>query len=81
MLLEEPGGEIAAEFPGPFFALVEGDELVLVVGAEHQVESGGGVAEPALAEFFTSRIGTGLSIVHDGYSRWSRAGKPGGWLF
>src|SRR5205807_8425750 len=37
VLLQEPGGEILSELAGSFFALVEGDELVLDLGVEHQV--------------------------------------------
>ena len=73
VLLEEPGGQITPQFAGAFLTLVEGDELILVFRAEHEVEGGGGMAEPALAEFFTLGIGAGLSIVHDGDSRQSRA--------
>lgn len=78
VLLEEPGGQIASQFAGAFLALVEGDELVLVFGAEHEVEGGGGMAEPALAEFVTSGLGAGLSVIHGSDSRWSQSlsGKP-----
>jgi hypothetical protein len=51
MLLDEPGGEVAAEVEGPQLALIEGHQVGLVVGVEHQVKGGGGVAEPAAAEF------------------------------
>jgi hypothetical protein len=73
VLLEEPGGQIASQLAGAFLALVEGDELVLVFGAEHEVEGGGGMAEPASAEFFTSGLGARLSIIHGSDSRWSQA--------
>ena len=73
VLLEEPGGQITSQLAGAFLALVEGDELVLVFGAEHEVEGGGGMAEPALTEFVTSGLGARLSIVHSSDSRWSQA--------
>jgi hypothetical protein len=47
VLLDEPGGEVAAEVEGAHLALVEGAEFTLILRVEHQVESGGGVAEPA----------------------------------
>jgi hypothetical protein len=50
VLLEKPDGEVTAEFDGPLFALVEGHELVLVLGIEHQIEGGRGVVEPSLAK-------------------------------
>jgi hypothetical protein len=68
MALQEPGGQVTAELAGTLLALVEGDELVLILGIKHQVESGGGVGEEALAKFLAVGIGGGLRIVHDGYS-------------
>jgi hypothetical protein len=76
VLLEEPGGQILPQFAGPLLTLVEGDELVLIFGSEHEVEGGGSMAEPALAEFVPLDIGVGLRIVHGGVSRWSRQGTP-----
>jgi hypothetical protein len=69
MTFQEPSGQVTPQFAGPLLALVERDELVLVLGIEHQVESGGGVREETLAEFLVAgnRRG-GWSIVHDGYS-------------
>jgi hypothetical protein len=49
VLGQDPGGQVAAELVGPVLALLEGLKLVLVGGIEHQVEGGGGVAEPAAA--------------------------------
>ena len=69
VLLEEPGGQIASQFAGAFLALVEGDELVLVLGAEHEVEGGAAVAEETLTEFLTVGSHIGGCIVHDRYSR------------
>jgi hypothetical protein len=59
---------------GPFLALVEGEELVLVLGINHQVKSGG-VGEEALAEFLVAGSRRGGSIVHDGYSGASVPGQ------
>ena len=69
MLLEQPGDQIPPQVDGPFLTLIEGDELVLVFGAEHQVEGGAAVAEEARAEFLTAGSGIGLRIVQDGYAR------------
>ena len=55
VLLDEPGGQVAAQVEGLQLALVEGAELILVLRIEHQVESGGGVAEPAATEFVALR--------------------------
>ena len=52
VLLEEPSGQVAAEFADALLALLEGDELFLVVGVEHQIEGGRGVGEPAPAKGF-----------------------------
>ncbi len=67
--LEEPGGQVPPEFAGPLLPLVESDELVLVFGTEHEIESGGSVTEPALAECLPLGIGVGLSSIHGGGSR------------
>jgi hypothetical protein len=71
VLLGEPGGQVAAKVEGPLLALVEGAELVLVLRVEHQVESGGRVAEPAAAEFFALVGRPWLLIIH-GDASWSR---------
>jgi hypothetical protein len=68
VLLDEPGGEVAAEVEGARLALVEGHQVGLVVGVEHQVEGGRGVAEPAAAEFFAWLGRSGLLRVHGGAS-------------
>ena len=69
VLLEEPNGQIAAEFAGALFALIEGDQLILIASIEQEVESGGGVRKKALAEFLAGGVGRRLRIVHDGYSK------------
>jgi hypothetical protein len=65
VLLEQPGGQVAAQFAGAFFPLVEGDELVSGLGVEHEVERGRGVGQPSLAEGLALGGGAGWSIVHD----------------
>jgi hypothetical protein len=57
VLLEEPGGQVLPQFAGALLTLVEGDELALVFGSEHEVEGGGGMAEPAAAELFPLGVG------------------------
>jgi hypothetical protein len=69
VLLEEPSGQVASEFAGAPFALVEGDELFLALGIEHQLEGGLGVGEPAAAKGLACILGAGLGIGHDGDSR------------
>ena len=78
VLLEEPGGQVLPKLAGTSLTLIEADELVLVLGAEHEVEGGGGMVEPALPEFVTLGLGGGLRIAHGGTSRWSRQGTPDG---
>jgi hypothetical protein len=68
MPLQEPGSQIAAEFAGPLLTLIEGDELILIPRIEHQIKSRGSMGEKTLAEFLAAVIGSGLAIVHDGYS-------------
>jgi hypothetical protein len=68
VLLDEPGGEVAAEVEGTQLALVEGPQVGLVVGMEYQVKGSGGVAEPAAAEFFAWLSRLGLRRVHRGAS-------------
>jgi hypothetical protein len=69
VLLEDPDGQVAAEFAGTLLALVEGDELVLRGGVEHQVEGGGGMGQPTSTQLGTAGVGTRSSLVHDGYSK------------
>jgi hypothetical protein len=64
MLLEQPGREVTAEFDGPLLPLVEGDELILVLRIEHQVEGGCGVGQPALAQGRAGVIGLGSRVAH-----------------
>jgi hypothetical protein len=49
MLPDEPGGELAGQRAGAALALVEGDEPVLLVGVEHQLEGGLGLLGPLFA--------------------------------
>ena len=53
MLFEEPGGQFASEGGDTGFALVEGDELRLLVVVEEEVEGGLGLLQPLRAEAFT----------------------------
>jgi hypothetical protein len=46
MLLDQPGGELAGQRAGAPFPLIEGDELILLIGIEHQLEDGLGLLEP-----------------------------------
>jgi hypothetical protein len=71
VLLDEPGGEVSAEVVSTQLALVEGHQVGLVVGVEHQIKGGGGVAEPAAAKFFAWLSRLGLSIIHRD-APWSR---------
>jgi hypothetical protein len=64
VLLEQPGREVTAEFDGPLLPLVEGHELILVPGIEHQVEGGSGVGEPALSKGRVGVLGLGSRVVH-----------------
>jgi hypothetical protein len=59
VLLEQPSRLVAAEFDGPLLSLVEGGELILVSGIEHQVEGGCGVGQPALAQGRVIVLGSG----------------------
>ncbi len=43
LLLEEPGGQVPPEFAGTLLPLVEGEELILEFGADHEIEGGRGV--------------------------------------
>jgi hypothetical protein len=64
MLLEQPGGEITAELDGPLLSLIKGDELILVLRIEHQVEGGCGLGQPALAKGRARIHGLGLRVAH-----------------
>jgi hypothetical protein len=68
VLLEEPDREVTAQFDGPLFPLVEGHELILVLGIEHQVEGRCGVGEPALAQGLVGVIGWRWRVFHGGPS-------------
>jgi hypothetical protein len=57
VLLEQPGGELAGQRAGAALALVEGDEPVLLVGVEHQLEGGLGLLEPLALEALAPGIG------------------------
>jgi hypothetical protein len=75
VLLEEPGREVTAEFDSPLLPLIEGHELTLTSGIEHQIEGGRGVSEPALAESLLGIVGWGGGAVHGCVSGYS--GRPG----
>ena len=60
VLLEEPGGQILPQFAGPLLTLVEGDELVLIFGSEHEVEGGG--TQPIPAESLLAPSGASASF-------------------
>jgi len=64
VLLEQPGGEVAAQLDGPLLPLVEGDELILVSGIEHQVEGGSGVGQPAPAQDRAGVLGLRSRVIH-----------------
>jgi hypothetical protein len=68
VLLEQPDREVTAQFDGPLFPLVEGHELILILGIEHQVEGSGGVGQPALAKGLVGLVGLKLRVVHGGPS-------------
>jgi hypothetical protein len=68
VLLEQPVDEVGAEFLGALLTLIEGDELVLVNGVEHEVVGGSGKGEETLAAGVGVTVGLGWSIVHDGNS-------------
>jgi hypothetical protein len=72
VLLEQPGGQVAAEFASPLLALVEGDEVVLVRGGEHQVERGGRVGQKAAAQFLVIGLRDWGCVVHDGVPKTRR---------
>lgn len=72
MLLEQPGGQIAAQFTGPFFALVEGNQLVLVRGGEHEVVGGRGVAEKPAAPVLGIGFRGRRCVLHDEGSKDAR---------
>jgi hypothetical protein len=57
VLLDEPGGELAGQRAGAALALVEGDESVLLIGVEHQLEGGLGLLEPLSLEPLAPGIG------------------------
>jgi hypothetical protein len=50
VLLQQPGLEVIDRFTGACLALVEGGEVGLMLGVEHEVEGGAGVREPLPAE-------------------------------
>lgn len=75
VLLEEPGREVTTEFDGPLLPLVEGHELILASGIEHQIEGGRGVSKPAPAESLLGIIRWGGGVVHGCLSKHS--GQPG----
>jgi hypothetical protein len=50
VLFEQPSGQFVGHGAGTAFALVEGDQLLLLVGIEHEFESGFGLVQPLTAE-------------------------------
>lgn len=68
MLLQEPDGQIASEVGGTFFPLIEGDELVLGLSVEHEVEGSGGLFDPPAPQFLALVVRGWLRFVHDDYS-------------
>jgi hypothetical protein len=57
VLLEEPGGELAGQRAGAALPLVEGDESVLLIGVEPQLEGGLGLLEPLSLEALAPGFG------------------------
>jgi hypothetical protein len=57
VLLDQPGGELAGQRAGAALPLIEGDEPVLLVGVEHQLEGGLGLLEPLSLEALAPRFG------------------------
>ena len=72
MPLQEPRGQVTAEIAGPLLTLLEPDNLIRILGIEQQIKSGGSLGEKALAGFLTATIGSGLAIVRNSFSGWSR---------
>jgi hypothetical protein len=50
VLFEEPSGQFLGQGGGALLALVEGDQLILLVGIEHEFKDGLGLLEPLPAE-------------------------------
>jgi len=65
VFLNHPGGEIATQLAGPLFALLESNELWLMLGVEHQVKGCSGLREEALSELFAAWFGIGRRGRHD----------------
>jgi hypothetical protein len=68
MLLQEPDGQIASEVGGAFLPLIEGDELVLGLRVEHEVEGSSGLFDPPAPQFLALDVRGWLRFVHDDYS-------------
>jgi hypothetical protein len=64
VLLQQPGLEAIDGFTGACLALVEGGEVGLMLGVEHEVEGGPGVREPLLAEFGDALFAALLGVAH-----------------
>jgi hypothetical protein len=64
VLFEEPHAQLAGEGDDPFLALVEGDQVFLLVLGEQQVEHGVGLLEPLLAEALPRSGRLGFRSVH-----------------
>jgi hypothetical protein len=61
VLFEEPGNHFLGQGTGPFLALIEGNQLVLLVGIKHEFENGFGLLEPLLTE----TVAAGGAAVHE----------------
>jgi hypothetical protein len=59
LALQEPGAKVTQQLDDAGLALVEGDEVSLVVGVEHQVEGGRRVGQPLPAQRFLVRSAAG----------------------
>jgi len=70
VLLQQPGLEVIDGFTGAGLALVEGGEVRLMLGVEHEVEGGAGIREPLLAEFGDALFAALLGVAHGDQSWW-----------
>lgn len=68
VLLEQPGLEVIDRLGGAVLALVEGDEVGLMVRMEQQVKGGCGVGQPLAAEFADALVAALAGFVHGGSS-------------
>jgi hypothetical protein len=68
VLLEQPGDQVVSQFAGSILTLLEGNQLVLVLGVEHQIKGSGGVPQKPLSEFFAAGFASRLRGRHDAHS-------------